>query len=99
MWRFNFVDSRVVHGTVFVPTSSSSVESGVGEPATFFPFRPRGTQAAEIIAKPAVMRLSFTDPPARDEDTPTGAERSAVVIECANQPAPSSASTRAASCT
>lgn len=79
--ELQFVDSRVVRGTVFVP-ASASVDSWIGEAAMFFPFRPDGATEAELVAKPSVVRLSFTAPAGRDENAPAAVERCPVVIEC-----------------
>lgn len=79
--ELQFVNSRLARGTVFVP-APASVDSWIAEPSLFFPFRPEGTVVAEIVAKAAVVRLSFTPPPARDEDTEMAMDRSSVVIEC-----------------
>ncbi len=79
--ELQFTDSRVQRGAIFVP-ESQSVDAWSADAATFFPFRPAGTQGTELIARHSVVRLSFTPPPAREEDTPTTEERCAVVIEC-----------------
>lgn len=76
-----FVDGRAARGTVFIP-AATSVESWIGEASLFFPFRVEGTVVAEIVAKASVVRLSFTPPPARDEDTDMATERIAVLVEC-----------------
>jgi len=75
------VDGRVLRGAIFVP-ASGAVDAWIGDAAMFFPFRPAGTQGTELIAKPSVIRLSYTPPPTREEDAPTTMERCAVVIEC-----------------
>ena len=79
--ELQFVDSRITRGTVFIP-ASTSVDAWISEPSLFFPFREQGTVVAEIVAKASVVRLTFTPPPARDEDTDMDMERSAVLIEC-----------------
>jgi hypothetical protein len=79
--ELQFVDGRTARGTVFVP-AAVSVDSWISEPSLFFPFRLEGTVVAEIVAKASVVRLSFTPPPARDEDTDMDMDRSAVLIEC-----------------
>lgn len=80
--ELQFTDSRVQRGVIFVP-ASQSVDAWSADPAAFFPFRPAGTQGTELIARRSVVRLSFTPPPAREEDAPTGMERCAVAIEYA----------------
>jgi hypothetical protein len=79
--ELQFTDSRVQRGAIFVP-ASQSVEAWSGDTSAFFPFRPAGTQGTELIARRSVVRLSFTSPEVREEDTPTTMERCAVVIEC-----------------
>lgn len=79
--ELQFVDGRASRGTVFIP-ASAPVEAWISEPSQFFPFRAEGTVVAEIVAKASVVRLSFTPPPARDDDTEMAMERSAVLIEC-----------------
>ncbi len=79
--ELQFTDSRVQRGVIFVP-ASQSVDAWSADAGMFFPFRPAGTQGTELIARRSVVRLSFTPPPAREEDAPITMERCAVVIEC-----------------
>jgi hypothetical protein len=85
--ELQFVDGRALRGTVFVPASTSvhsgpeRVDEWVNEAASFFAFRPEGTEGAELVGKRGVVRLSVSASAAR-EDTPTEVERSRVVIEC-----------------
>ena len=81
--ELQFIDGRASRGTVFVP-GTAPIDAWIAEPSLFFPFRPEGAVAADIVAKASVVRLSFTPPPARNEDTDLvmAMDRSAVVIEC-----------------
>jgi hypothetical protein len=79
--ELQFADGRVQRGVVFV-AASMSVEAWISEPSLFFPFRLEGTILTEIVAKAAVVRLSFIPPPAREEDTEVPVDRCEVAIEC-----------------